>query len=115
MISVAASVLFRLWGKIFERAASAKGDFDAASITAFLWAATTAGGTATTAAPSTLGWFICVDKAAQLWSCVGTCLAMLEQWKSTISDTCCFGTQSPMLVLLLLALLRRCCSFQDHL
>jgi uncharacterized protein YihD (DUF1040 family) len=33
----------RLWGKIFERAALAKVDFDAASITAFLWAATTAG------------------------------------------------------------------------
>jgi hypothetical protein len=33
----------RLWGKIFERAAAAKADFDAASITAFLWAATTAG------------------------------------------------------------------------
>lgn len=34
----------RLWGKIFERASAAKADFDAASITAFLWAATTAGG-----------------------------------------------------------------------
>eukprot|EP00878_Enallax_costatus_P013614 GHUV01014235.1.p1 GENE.GHUV01014235.1~~GHUV01014235.1.p1 ORF type:complete len:263 (+),score=91.86 GHUV01014235.1:202-990(+) len=33
----------RLWGKLFERAAATKSDFDAASITAFLWAATTAG------------------------------------------------------------------------
>lgn len=32
----------RLWGKIFERASAVK-DFDAASITAFLWAATAAG------------------------------------------------------------------------
>lgn len=39
----------RLWGKIFERAAAAKADFDAASITAFLWAATTAGAQASAA------------------------------------------------------------------
>jgi hypothetical protein len=35
-------VCCRLWGKIFERASAVK-DFDAASITAFLWAATAAG------------------------------------------------------------------------
>eukprot|EP00879_Flechtneria_rotunda_P001647 GHRR01001807.1.p1 GENE.GHRR01001807.1~~GHRR01001807.1.p1 ORF type:complete len:551 (+),score=256.25 GHRR01001807.1:137-1789(+) len=33
----------RLWGKIFERAAANKGSFDPASLTSFLWAATTAG------------------------------------------------------------------------
>jgi hypothetical protein len=33
----------RLWGKLFERASAAEADFDAASITTFLWAATTAG------------------------------------------------------------------------
>lgn len=33
----------RLWGKLFERASAAKADFDAASMTAFLWAASTAG------------------------------------------------------------------------
>ncbi|KIY94756.1 hypothetical protein MNEG_13206 [Monoraphidium neglectum] len=32
----------RLWGKIFEKAGALKGGFDAASLTAFLWAATTA-------------------------------------------------------------------------
>jgi hypothetical protein len=33
----------RVWGKVFERAAATKADFDAASLTAFLWAAHTAG------------------------------------------------------------------------
>ena len=33
----------RLWGKIFVSALEVKGTFDAASLTAFLWAATTAG------------------------------------------------------------------------
>lgn len=33
----------RLWGKVFERAAAVKASFDAASLTSFLWAATTAG------------------------------------------------------------------------
>ena len=33
----------RLWGKIFVSALEVKGSFDAASLTAFLWAATTAG------------------------------------------------------------------------
>jgi hypothetical protein len=33
----------RVWGKLFEAAAAAKGDFDAASLTSFLWAANTAG------------------------------------------------------------------------
>jgi hypothetical protein len=33
----------RVWGKLFEAAAAAKADFDAASLTAFLWAANTAG------------------------------------------------------------------------
>lgn len=32
----------RLWGKIFERAGALKSGFDAASLTAFLWASTTA-------------------------------------------------------------------------
>jgi hypothetical protein len=32
----------RLWGKIFEKAGALKSGFDAASLTAFLWAATTA-------------------------------------------------------------------------
>lgn len=32
----------RLWGKIFEKASTLKGSFDAASLTAFLWAVTTA-------------------------------------------------------------------------
>uniref|UniRef100_A0A383WKK8 RAP domain-containing protein n=1 Tax=Tetradesmus obliquus TaxID=3088 RepID=A0A383WKK8_TETOB len=33
----------RVWGKLFEAAAAAKADFDAASLTSFLWAANTAG------------------------------------------------------------------------
>lgn len=33
----------RLWGKVFEGAAAVKADFDAASLTAFLWATHTAG------------------------------------------------------------------------
>ena len=33
----------RLWGKIFVSALEVKGSFDASSLTAFLWAATTAG------------------------------------------------------------------------
>jgi hypothetical protein len=32
-----------IWGKVFERASFVKGSFDAASLTAFLWAASTAG------------------------------------------------------------------------
>jgi hypothetical protein len=32
----------RLWGKIFEKAGKLKGSFDAASLTAFLWAASAA-------------------------------------------------------------------------
>lgn len=34
---------YRLWGKVFEKASAVKGSFDAASLTNFLWAATTAG------------------------------------------------------------------------
>jgi len=41
-LSVSLSAV-RLWGKIFEGAAAAKSDFDAASLTSFLWAASTAG------------------------------------------------------------------------
>lgn len=33
----------RLWGKVFQQASNIKGSFDAASLTSFLWAATTAG------------------------------------------------------------------------
>ena len=33
----------RLWGKIFVSALEVKDSFDAASLTSFLWAATTAG------------------------------------------------------------------------
>ena len=33
----------RLWGKVVERAAAVKGGFDAASLSAFFWGATTAG------------------------------------------------------------------------
>ncbi|KAG1655038.1 hypothetical protein FOA52_008789 [Chlamydomonas sp. UWO 241] len=33
----------RIWGKVFEKAGAVKGSFDAASLTAFMWAATTAG------------------------------------------------------------------------
>mmetsp|Transcript_36959 Transcript_36959/g.82171 ORF Transcript_36959/g.82171 Transcript_36959/m.82171 type:complete len:560 (+) Transcript_36959:61-1740(+) len=33
----------RVWGKVFERAAAVKDSFDAASLSSFLWAATTAG------------------------------------------------------------------------
>lgn len=33
----------RLWGKVFEKASATKASFDAASLSSFLWAATTAG------------------------------------------------------------------------
>jgi hypothetical protein len=39
----------RLWGKVFEKVPAVQGGFDASSLSAFLWAATTAG------APSVCG------------------------------------------------------------
>jgi hypothetical protein len=43
----------RVWGKLFEAAAAAKADFDAASLTSFLWAANTAGAPSAAASAAT--------------------------------------------------------------
>jgi hypothetical protein len=64
----------RLWGKVFERAAATKADFDAASLTAFLWAASTAGVRVSECVRCNI--YMVEHGRTQLRACVCTCVCV---------------------------------------